>query len=57
MEDLVYNTFAYLIVAFAVFIVLKKAYAAIWKKSKTDSCDSGCSGCSTTCDLKQLVQK
>lgn len=54
METIIYNSLAFLILAFAVFITVKKVYQTLFKKQET-SCASGCSGCASKCDLKQLV--
>ena len=55
MDELFYNILASGIVLFAFFILGRKLYL-IFFKANANSCDSGCGGCSTECDLKNLSQ-
>lgn len=53
MEQLFYDTLALLIVATAIFLTGRKVYLTVFKK-KEPTCESGCNGCSSKCEIKQL---
>lgn len=55
MEQIIYNTLTYLIVAFAIFITIKKIFGKNPEKIES-TCSSGCGACSSKCDLKALVK-
>lgn len=56
MESLIYNILALIIVAFAFVIAGIRFFKTI-KSTDKSSCESGCGGCSSQCDLKQIIQK
>lgn len=56
MEEIIYNVLAILIVAAALFVAVRKVYHKINPKKKS-SCGDGCGGCSSDCQIKDLVQK
>lgn len=55
MEDHIYNLLTYLIIFVAVIITGKKFWKKNFGKKEDSSCSSGCGGCATKCDLKELV--
>jgi hypothetical protein len=55
MEQVIYNTLAFLIIGTALFIAIRKAYAILFAKKET-SCASGCEGCASKCELKSVVE-
>lgn len=57
MSPWIYNLFAYLIVGLAIMVALKKAYDTFTPKRKSSSCANGCGGCTTKCELKNLVNQ
>jgi len=56
MEELIYDSITYLIVLFAAVIAVKKVLQKSIKKDEA-SCSDGCGGCTSKCDLKELVKK
>jgi len=56
MEEIIYNSLTYLIVFIAIAIAVKKVLQKNTKKADT-SCSDGCGGCTTKCNLKELVKK
>ena len=56
MEELIYNIFTFIIIAFAVFVAGKKIYDSVKPKNDSSSCSSGCGGCGTPCELKDVIQ-
>ncbi len=55
MENVIYNILTILIVAFAFFLLGRKVYNSFANNS--NACDSGCDGCASKCDLKEIMQK
>jgi hypothetical protein len=56
MEQLLYNTLAFLILATAIILAGRKVYASFFVK-KESSCASGCDGCSSNCELKCVIEQ
>ena len=54
MDEIIYNIISYLIILIALFIAGRKLFQKMFVK-KESSCADGCGGCSTKCDLKELV--
>jgi len=55
MEQVIYNTLAFLIIGIALFIAGRKVFAKLFVK-KESTCASGCDGCASKCELKSLVE-
>jgi len=55
MEQVVYDILAILIIVVAVGIVIKKVIDKILPTKKS-ACESGCGGCATPCDLKEIIK-
>ncbi|MBI9067391.1 MAG: FeoB-associated Cys-rich membrane protein [Salinivirgaceae bacterium] len=51
---MVYNIFTFIIVGFAFFIAGRKVYFS-FKPKKNTACSTGCAGCGTPCNLKDIV--
>lgn len=56
MENLIYNILAFIIVGFAFTIAAIRFYKSI-KPNQKSSCDSGCGGCASKCDLKEAFHQ
>ncbi len=56
MDNIIYNILTLIIVASAFFLMGRKIYHNV-KKTDKSQCESGCDGCTTKCDLKEIVQK
>lgn len=55
MEKLIYDILAVLIICSAVGIFIRYIYNKFLPKKK-HGCDSGCGGCSTPCELKNMIK-
>lgn len=53
MENTFYNLLTYLIVLIALLIASKKVIRKMFYKNES-SCESGCGGCTSTCELKKV---
>lgn len=52
MEETFYNILTYLIVFIALFLAGRKTITKMFSK-KESPCNSGCGGCTSTCELKK----
>ncbi len=51
---MIYNIITYLIVALSLFLAGKKIYMKIFT-NKQPACESGCGGCTSKCELRNLA--
>ncbi|MGD9994067.1 MAG: hypothetical protein AB7S69_12285 [Salinivirgaceae bacterium] len=54
METLVFNIITFIILGVAFFIAGKKLVLKLFARNQR-SCADGCSGCTSKCELKSLV--